>query len=76
MTSDPEGLFVSEALQKTFVKVDETGTEAAAVTVMVMAARSMPLNLKHFHADRPFLYAIVKGDTILFLGRFVQPERE
>ena len=73
-----EELFVSRVLQKTFVKVDETGTEAAAVTVMLMDAAAAPPEEepKEFYADRPFLYAIVKGDTILFLGRFVKPEPE
>ena len=70
-----EPLYVSEALQKTFVKVDELGTEAAAVTTtrMVLTAPFNPSKPKLFDADRPFLYAMMKGDTILFLGRFVKP---
>jgi len=69
-----EPLYVGEVLQKTFVKVDELGTEAAAVTAMRIAYGSPdPPKLKLFYADRPFLYAIMKGDTILFLGRFVKP---
>ena len=67
-------LYISEALQKTFIRVDETGTEAAAVTGIAMATRAMIQQPFRFHADRPFLFAIVKGDTILFLGRFVKPE--
>jgi len=73
-------LFVGQALQKTFVKVDETGTEAAAVTAVAIAMSAAPdedpVPPKEFYADRPFLYAIVKGDTILFLGRFVKPDGE
>ena len=69
-------LYLSEARQKTFVKVDETGTEAAAATGAVIAVKSMPLDVKPFYADRPFLYAVVKENTILFLGRFVKPEIE
>jgi len=72
-----KGLLLNEVRQKTFVKVDETGTEAAAVTVAVMELMAMPdmdKNVKQFFADRPFLYAIVKGDTVLFLGRFIRPE--
>ncbi|MCL2710712.1 MAG: serpin family protein [Planctomycetaceae bacterium] len=72
-------LFISEVLQKTYVRVDELGTEAAAVTVAAMPGLAMigePPRPKLFHADRPFLYAIVKGDTILFLGRFVKPGAE
>jgi serpin B len=67
-------LYISEALQKTFVRVDETGTEAAAVTGIAMATRAMVQRPFQFHADRPFVYAIVMEDTILFLGRFVKPE--
>ena len=70
-----EKLFVSTVLQKTYIRVDELGTEAAAVTAMA-AARGMLMERprpKEFYADRPFLYAIFKGNTILFLGRFVKP---
>jgi serpin B len=73
-TSEP--LYVSEALQKTFIRVNETGTEAAAVTGGGVAMGGLPSDPpKEFYADRPFLYAIVKGDAILFLGRFVKPEQ-
>jgi len=69
-------LYLSEVRQKTFVKVDETGTEAAAVTGAVIALKAAPLNVKPFYADRPFLYAVVKNNTILFWGRFVKPNSE
>ena len=69
-----EPLFISEVLQKTYIRVDELGTEAAAATGMAMPGGGMLRDFKTFHADRPFLYAIVKGETILFLGRFVKPD--
>ena len=69
-------LYLSEVRQKTFVKVDETGTEAAAATGAVIAVKMAPLNVKPFYADRPFLYAVVKEGAILFLGRFVLPDVE
>jgi serine protease inhibitor len=61
-------------LQKTFIAVDETGTTAAAVTGggIGCSAPSKPEPYS-FYMNRPFLYAIVKGDTILFMGRFVNP---
>jgi len=69
-----EKLFVSTVLQKTYIKVDELGTEAAAVTAMPGVLGPGPIERpKEFYADRPFLFAIFKGDTILFLGRFVKP---
>ena len=73
ITTAPGGLFVSDVHQKTFVEVDETGTRAAAVTRSISIGCSATPQPRVFHADRPFLYAIVKGDTILFLGRFVKP---
>jgi len=69
-------LYLSEVRQKTFVKVDETGTEAAAATGAVIAVKSIQLDIKPFYANRPFVYGIVKDNTILFLGRFVQPDLE
>jgi len=68
-------LYVGDVLQKTFIKVDEKGTEAAAITgVRIPIGCSAPERPLPFHADYPFLYAIVKRDTILFLGRFVKPD--
>lgn len=69
-------LYLSEVRQKTFVRVDETGTEAAAATGAVIAVKSAMLEVKPFYADRPFLYAIIKENTVLFLGRFVKPDTE
>ena len=72
ITPNHAGLFVTDVQQKTFVEVDEAGTRAAAVTSIGIGCGGPP-RPEVFHADRPFLYAIVKGDTILFLGRFVRP---
>ena len=65
-------LYLSEVRQKVFVTVDETGTEAAAATDAVASVK-LAISAKPFYADRPFVYAVVKEDTILFLGRFVRP---
>jgi len=72
--SSDKDLFVSKILQKTYIAVDEVGTEATAVTGGAFGVTSLPPPPFPFHADRPFLYAIVKGDSILFLGRFVTPK--
>jgi serine protease inhibitor len=58
--------------QKTFVRVDEEGTEAAAVTSVEMRVESAPPTIR---VDRPFLFAIREGlsGTILFLGSTVDP---
>lgn len=73
-------LFLSRVLHKTFVAVDEEGTEAAAVTAGVMAARgSAPRREEPFRfvADRPFLFAIedIETGTILFLGEVHDPRK-
>lgn len=65
------GLYVKEVKQKTFLKVDEVGTEAAAVTSVEIGIKSAPSWLK---ADRPFLLAIRErlSGTVLFAGLVVQ----
>ena len=73
--SGQKDLYLSEVRQKTFVKVDETGTEAAAVTGAVGAIK-MAIQTKPFYANRPFLYLVVKNNDILFFGRFAKPEAE
>ena len=73
MTDNPKGLYVTGAVHKAFVKVNEKGTEAAAVTAMPMAE----CEPRRFRVDRPFLFAIQDRETgaILFLGRCLDPRQ-
>ncbi len=64
-------LKISEVKHKTFVEVNEEGTEAAAATsvgIVIDSAHEMRL-------DRPFVYLIRENhsQTILFIGRMMQP---
>jgi serpin B len=64
--------YINEVKHKTFVEVNEEGTEAAAVTSVGIAVTSAP---PPFAVDRPFLAAIHDGatDTVLFFGLVVDP---
>ena len=67
--------YVDFVQQDTAIKVDEEGTEAAAVTVIGMelaAAFPTPPQKVVFHADHPFLYLITETSTgsILFAGKY------
>ena len=68
-------LSVSEAKQKCYIDVTESGTEAAAVTTISLALTALrpEINLKVMKVDRPFLFFIVdkKGDNMLFAGRIM-----
>ena len=71
-----ERLCVSDVVHKSFVAVDEQGTEAAAATGITMRATAMLAGpVVRLVADRPFLYLIrdTRTGTILFLGRCVDP---
>jgi serpin B len=65
-------LFLANALHRTFVEVNEAGTEAAAVTLFEARTKSMSSS---FVADHPFLFLIRDqgSGTILFLGRLADP---
>jgi serpin B len=65
-------LYIDEVKHKTFVEVDEEGTEAAGATSVGIGIVSMPPQVV---ADRPFLFAIRERltGTILFIGQFVSP---
>jgi serine protease inhibitor len=72
-------LYLSQVFHKTFINVDEKGTEAAAATAatMMMATsarrpRPTPIEVK---VDRPFVYAIqhVPSGACLFIGRVTDP---
>ncbi len=76
-----EYLFISSAIHKTYIDVNETGTEAAAVTALVFTTTSVgpegPQKI-YFTVDRPFVFAITEKDThaILFIGEVQNPEYE
>ena len=73
---DNNSLYIDEVFHKTFIAVDEEGTEAAAATAIVISESSMPMEEFTFIADRPFLFAIRDRvtETILFFGRYTTPE--
>lgn len=73
--ADDSGLCVSVVKQKTFVEVNEQGTEAAAVTLIGDITTSLPAAPPTFFADRPFVYLIREKSTgaILFIGRMDDP---
>jgi serine protease inhibitor len=72
-------LYISQIFHKTFIAVDEKGTEAAAATAVAMMAgtalRSPPPPPIEVKVDRPFVYAIqhVPSGVCLFLGRVTGP---
>jgi serine protease inhibitor len=65
---------LSKVVQKTYVRVDEQGTEAAAVSGGMMAT-SAKMNPLEFRVDRPFAFSISdqQTGTILFLGAVTDP---
>ncbi|CAM5110878.1 unnamed protein product [Natator depressus] len=67
-------LVLSEVVHKSFVEVNEEGTEAAAATAAVSNFRCA-LIVPRFTADHPFLFFIRHNKTgnILFYGRFYSP---
>ena len=59
MTDPSNNLYVSGILHKSFIEVNETGTEAAAVTGLQMAGSAEPpKETFEFRVDRPFFFAI------------------
>jgi len=75
---EPLFVWIEDILQKTFIEVDEVGTEAAAVTVghMIPMLPSIPPPPIPFYCDRPFIF-FIRNDTtgdILFMGEFAFAE--
>ncbi|HEY5812245.1 MAG TPA: serpin family protein [Terrimicrobiaceae bacterium] len=72
-------LYISDIFHKTFVAIDEKGTEAAAATAVVMMRKTAHLEEKpkpiEVRVDRPFLFAIQHrpSGACLFLGRVTDP---
>nr|WP_319571523.1 serpin family protein [uncultured Draconibacterium sp.] len=72
------GLKIDYVKHKTFIEVNEKGTEAAAVTVVAFENTSVGPSNMQFNVNRPFLYAITEKDTdaILFMGTVKNPKSE
>jgi serine protease inhibitor len=67
-----QDFYVKNVKHKTYIRVDEIGTEAAAVTSVEMGPTSVP---DFFLANRPFIFAIRENrfNTILFIGQVTDP---
>ena len=71
-----EQLFITSALHKAYVDVNEEGTEAAAVTAIEVGVTSIDPNPPPtFVADHPFVFVIQNNETghILFIGKMNNP---
>ena len=71
-------LFISRVIHKTYIDVNEEGTEAAAVTAIVFETTSVgpgggPIIVRF---DKPFLFAITEksSKSIVFIGKMMQPD--
>jgi len=72
-----ERLQISRVVQKTWVSVDENGTEAAAASGVGMSVTSAVMGpIAEFKADHPFLFFVYdeKRGRILFAGRVTDPK--
>ena len=73
-------IWVDKVLHRAFVEVNEEGTEAAAVTTVLMASCALkpckPCRTFNMIVDRPFFFAIRDDDTktILFMGAVEEPD--
>jgi len=72
-----EGLSISKVKHKAIVEVNEKGSEAAAVTAVIMI-KAAKMKEIFFKADRPFMFYIYDKTTnsILFMGSVLNPVKE
>lgn len=71
----PVNAYISEVMHKSFVEVNEEGTEAAAATSVTVGVTSVEPAGFWMRVDRPFIFAIRenRSQTILFMGKIVEP---
>lgn len=76
MIQEKDPLWISQVKQKTYIDVNEEGTEAAAVTSVEMVTESFNMDGPfRMEVNRPFIIAITenKSDNILFIGAVNNP---
>ncbi|AFR06682.1 serpin family protein [Nocardiopsis alba] len=66
-------LKVDTIVHQSVLRVDERGAEGAAATAAVMLTAALPTKAKRFVVDRPFGFALRRGEAVLFTGRVVDP---
>ncbi len=68
-------LYIADVIHKSFVSVDEAGTEAAAASAVIMKLTAMPTDVAVVTVDRPFIFLIrdIETGAVLFFGRVVNP---
>jgi serine protease inhibitor len=68
---DGGGVFIDEVIHKAFVEVNEEGTEAAAVTIVIMTKDASAIAKPTVRVDRPFVFVIRDNNTksVLFIGK-------
>jgi serpin B len=66
------GIAIGDVKHKTFIEVNEEGTEAAAVTSVDIVVTSMPPSV---YVNKPFLFMIREKSTgtVLFIGKIMNP---
>ncbi len=69
-----QDLYISDVIHKTFVEVNEEGTEAAAVTAVIVETTSIGDPNPVVRVDKPFLFSIRERTTgaLLFIGKITQ----
>ncbi|MFO0915346.1 MAG: serpin family protein [Pirellulales bacterium] len=71
-----QGFYISDAIHEAMIEVNEEGTEAAAATGVIVAARAVP-RIVEFHCNRPFLFVIEDQQTRtpLMVGKVADPSK-
>jgi serpin B len=78
---DKKDIFTNRIIHKTFLEINEEGTEAAAVTIVeeftLGGGPSFPPKIIKFYADHPFIFLIIDNQSrnILFIGRIADPSK-
>ncbi len=73
---DMGNMFITNAIHKTYISVDEKGTEAAAVTAIAMAGSALPPEPIDVKFNKPFYFIIRDNNSneTLFMGRYAFAE--
>ena len=69
---DTGNMFISDTIHKTYISVDEKGTEAAAVTAIAMAGSALPPEPCQIKFNKPFWFMIKDKNSqeTLFIGKY------